>query len=265
MSRMALAVVTSFAGRVEIQRPSRRTVTRSAIWNTSSMRWEMNRMATPCRRSAAMIRNSWLTSCAESDAVGSSMISTRTLSEMALAISTVCCWARVRPRAGSVTFEADVQARQHLLCLAPHPPPVHDAAAVPVADEDVLGDRQVGEDHRLLVDGRDTQPLGILGRCHPDRLTVHEDLARIELLDAGHDLDERRLAGAVLAQQGMDLAAVEREGHVRERLGRPERPGYVTHLQDRRDRRVSPRPGCSISAVDWRVMRMPPRSRSGRR
>ena len=82
--------------------------------------------------------------------------------------------------------QADVQARHHLLGLAPHPWPVDDPAAIPMADEDVLGDRQVGEDHGLLVDRRDTQPLGILGRRHPDRLAVDEDLTRIELLDPGH-------------------------------------------------------------------------------
>jgi hypothetical protein len=49
------------------------------------------------------MRKSRCTSCAEREAVGSSMISTRTSSEIALAISTVCCSARVRPRAGSPT------------------------------------------------------------------------------------------------------------------------------------------------------------------
>ncbi len=39
------------------------------------------------------------TSCAESAAVGSSMISTRTSSDSALAISTACCDATVRPLA----------------------------------------------------------------------------------------------------------------------------------------------------------------------
>ena len=159
-------------GVVEIQRPSRRIVTRSAISKTSSMRWEMKRIATPCWRRACTMRKSRCTSCAESDAVGSSMISTRTSSEMALAISTVCCSARVRPRAGSPTSRLHVEPGEDLARLAFHAPPVDDLAPIAVADEDVLGDRQVGEDHRLLVDGGDAEALGILGRGDADRLAI---------------------------------------------------------------------------------------------
>ena len=63
---------------------------------------------------------------------------------------------------------------------------------------------------------------------------VQQDLAAIRLMDAGHDLDQRRLAGAVLAEQGVNLAGIERERHVLERLGGVEALGDVAHLQDRR-------------------------------
>jgi hypothetical protein len=43
---------------------------------------------------------------------------------------------------------------------------------------------------------------------------VVEDRARVGLIGPGKDLDQRRLAGAVLAEKGMDLAAIERERHV---------------------------------------------------
>ena len=79
-----------------------------------------------------------------------------------------------------------------------------------MADEDVLGDRQVGEDHRLLVDGGDAEALRVLrGLAGRDRRPVDADLAAVLLLDAGHDLDQRRLAGAVLAEQRVDLAAMQ--------------------------------------------------------
>ncbi len=48
-------------------------------------------------------------------------------------------------------------------------------------------------------------------RGDPDRLAVDQDLAFVRLLHAGEDADQRRLAGAVLAQQHMDLARLEVE------------------------------------------------------
>ena len=74
---------------------------RSAMANNSSSRWVMNTTATPDSRSRRTWRNRRSTSWADSEAVGSSMISTRTSSEMALAISTACWPATVRPEAGS--------------------------------------------------------------------------------------------------------------------------------------------------------------------
>ena len=52
----------------------------------------MNSTATPLAVRWRTCRKSWVTSWAESAAVGSSMMSTRTSREMALAISTAC-WA----------------------------------------------------------------------------------------------------------------------------------------------------------------------------
>ena len=103
ISRIAIAGVSSDRGRVDTQRPSRRTVTRSAISKTSSIRCEMNRIGDALAPERLDDPEQARTSWAESEAVGSSMIRTRTCSESALAISTVCCSARVRPRAGSST------------------------------------------------------------------------------------------------------------------------------------------------------------------
>ena len=93
--------MTSEVGRVEMRRPSRNTEMRSAMTNSSSSRWVMKTTATPDWRSRRTWRNNRSTSWAESEAVGSSMISTRTSSEIALAISTACCPPTVRPDAGS--------------------------------------------------------------------------------------------------------------------------------------------------------------------
>ena len=88
-------------------------------------------------------------------AVGSSMIRTRTSSEIALAISTVCCSARVRPRAGSPTSSRTSRRARTSSASRSIRRRSTISPAVAVADEDVLRDRQVGEDHRLLVDRGD--------------------------------------------------------------------------------------------------------------
>ena len=50
-----------------------------------------------------------------------------------------------------------------------------------------------------------------------DRLTVDQDLARVERDGAGDDLAERRLAGAVLADKGVDLAGGDGQADIVER------------------------------------------------
>ena len=76
-SRTSSSWFASAARRVEMCRPSRNTVIRSAMRNTSSRRWLMNNTATPRSRSRWTWSNKRSTSWADSDAVGSSMISTR--------------------------------------------------------------------------------------------------------------------------------------------------------------------------------------------
>ena len=64
------------------------------------------------------------------------------------------------------------------------------------------------------------------------RLAGQQDLAAVGLVHAGHDLDQRRLAGAVLAEQRMDFAGVERERHVLQRLRGVEPLGDAADIQN---------------------------------
>ena len=107
------------------------------------------------------------------------MISTRTSCDIALAISTACCSPTVNVLAGalgsrSTSSAASTSAASRRIARQLTTPP-----AVAVADEDVLGDREVGEDQRLLVDRHDAVPLGIGGRADVDRLAIHEDLTAV--------------------------------------------------------------------------------------
>ena len=91
-----------------------------------------------------------------------------------------------------------------------------------MADEDVLGDAQIGKDHRLLIDGDDPPALGIGRRTELGRLAVDADRTLVRLVDPRHRLDQRRLAGAVLTDQGMHLAGEQRDSGAVEGPGRPE-------------------------------------------
>jgi hypothetical protein len=100
-------------------------------------------------------------------------------------------------------------------------------------DEDVLRDREVGHQVELLVDDADPELLGVLGTVDGHPLPVEEELALVGRVDAGQQLHQRGLAGAVLADQRQHLAAAQVEVHVLERLDAGEALGDPAHLQQR--------------------------------
>src|SRR5690606_23389412 len=70
----------------------------------------------------------------------------------------------------------------------------------------------------LLEDHADALAAGVPRAGDPHRCAVHEVLPRVRLLHPGENLDQRRLAGAVLAEEGvhltrpdLELDAVERD------------------------------------------------------
>ena len=97
--------------------PSLKTVTRWARRFTSARRCEMKMMPTPLAERRSTTSYNFCVSESESDAVGSSIMITRALVEMALAISTICCLpvessetgvvvGRSRPISSSATLAA---------------------------------------------------------------------------------------------------------------------------------------------------------------
>ena len=80
------------------------------------------------------------------------------------------------------------------------------------AEHDVLGDREGGNEREMLEHHPDARRDGGARRMKDDRLAVEEDLSGIGLLDAEQDLHQRRLAGAVLADHGVDRAG--RDGKI---------------------------------------------------
>ena len=94
-------------------------------------------------------------------------------------------------------------------------------------------DREVGEERRLLVDDRDPGVARVGGPAERrPRAPSIEQPAAVGRVDAAEDLDERRLAGAVLADERVGLAGVEIDRDVVERVDRAEGLRRVLERQD---------------------------------
>ena len=122
------------------------------------------------------------------------------------------------------------------------------------AQQHVAPDAEVGHRLHLLGHVADAPPLGVPEPMEHHLGLVEPDVAGVGADHPGQDLHQRRLAGAVLAQQGVHLAAPYVQGHVverlhaRERLGdalQAGRGGFAGRALCRRGARV--RPGCGLS------------------
>ena len=74
------------------------------------------------------------------------------------------------------------------------------------AQTNVLGDRAIGDEIDLLIDRADPLRLRILRRRGFERAAAEHDLSGVTSDVASQDLDHRGFAGAVLADQRVDLA-----------------------------------------------------------
>ena len=122
-----------------------------------------------------------------------------------------------QPRVG--VDMAGMHRVEHLARIGAHGLPVDgaEARARRMAEKDVLGDRQIVEQHGFLMDRGDAVLEGLVRAGERDRLAADADLAGVRLVDAGEDLHQRRLAGAVLADQRGHLARIERQADIVQR------------------------------------------------
>ncbi len=150
----------------------------------------------------------------------------------ARAIATIDFSAAVRLAtsvAGSIWLSI---SRSAATLAAAHAAPVDQAETPPIAGQhgDVLRDRHGIDETEILVDEGDRQRL----RFRSDAAVAIENLAAVARVDAGEDLDEGRFARAVLAEQGMHLAAPDGEVDRVEGQRGGEALGDAAHLQERR-------------------------------
>ena len=101
------------------------------------------------------------------------------------------------------------------------------------AEVHVLDDVEVVAEREILVDDLDPELGGVLRAVDRDRLAVEEDLAAVGVVDAGDALDQRRLAGAVVADERHHLAGAHLEVDVGERLDRAEVLRHSAKLEER--------------------------------
>jgi len=113
---------------------------------------------------------------------------------------------------------------EHTARLGPHVLAVEHAETGDLAaKEQAFGDGQVVGEVEFLVDEHDAERFGRAVRRQDDRLAVEQDGAGACLFEARQDLDQRRLARAVLAHQRMHLARKHVEIHAEQHLDVAER------------------------------------------
>ena len=133
-------------------------------------------------------------------------------------------------------------ARERILGEAPLRAPVDQPeTARRIGDGDVVGDRKVGNERKLLEDADNAGAVGGGRRIESDFRPVEHDASGVRRDDAGQDLDQRRLARAVLAENGVNAAREHGEIRVGERPHAAIALGYALHAQDRRGRRLQSR------------------------
>ena len=139
-------------------------------------------------------------------------------------ISSIClvCHREVA-RAGAgldVDSETGAQLPEAPFHFAPlhHGSPPHGAA-----EKHVRGGRHVGDDGQFLVDRGDACALLGAGAVLVDRVAENLDAALVGGVGAGERLDQRRFSRAVLAHEAVDLALVEHEVDLLQRVHAGER------------------------------------------
>jgi hypothetical protein len=107
-----------------------------------------------------------------------------------------------------VAVDPDAKAVEDAARLVAHAPRIDDArpAGRGLAEEDVLGHRQVRNQAQFLVDRADADLACPQRTVELDRSAIEENLAGVGANRAAENLHQRRLARAVLARHHVDLS-----------------------------------------------------------
>jgi hypothetical protein len=134
-----------------------------------------------------------------------------------------------------MNVDSQPQAFKQLSCARRHSPPVYRATPLRLPpNKDVFGDRQIGEQRRVLMDHSYAVALRIGCAGQGYLFAVLEDVASIRLMDACEDLYKRRLSGTIFAGKRMDLAGLKNEIDVAQDFNRSKALADAAKLDDRR-------------------------------
>ena len=100
-------------------------------------------------------------------------------------------------------------------------------------DHDVLEHGQAREQGQVLEGPGDPELGDAVGGHLEELLVLEVDPAAGRLVDPRHDVEERRLAGAVGPDQAADLAPLDGEGELVEGHDAAEADAHVTHVENR--------------------------------
>src|SRR5581483_2362339 len=101
------------------------------------------------------------------------------------------------------------------------------------AEEDVCADREIVGQGQILIDRLDTAFARFAWRGKSERRAGQADLAGIGAIDPRYVLDQGRLAGTVIPDDGKHLAGIEIEIDAAQRLDRAETLPEPADAQDR--------------------------------
>ena len=248
------SLVSAAAGAVRAMRPSRMIVTVSATASTSSRKWLTYTSVRPVRAQVAhqllqalrLVPRQRRGRLVEHDQAGVAGEGAHDLDLLLV--------GEAQRRHRHVAGQAEADALVELAVAVEHRAAQHAERRTLDAEEHVLGDR--------AAPARATAPAGSW-RCRrparaggfhrPTSWPSTRSTAAVGDVDAADDLAERRLAGAVLADEGVDGAGLDLDRHGVERLRRAEPLGDADDRDLRRpgrSRRLTvrdhPAAGCSV-------------------
>ena len=186
---------------------------RSATSRTSRSLCVMNTIEVPDSLSWRMMPISSSVSCGVSTAVGSSKTSTRASRESALMISTRCCDADRQVFDERVGVDVEPESGRDLADALARGVQIEDAAGLGglVAQHDVLGDGEDRDEHEVLVHHADAGAHRVAGTLEVLHDIVEQDHAVVGAVEPVEDVHQRRLAGAVLTEETVDLSRLDDE------------------------------------------------------
>src|SRR4029077_10037755 len=101
------------------------------------------------------------------------------------------------------------------------------------AEVHVLDDVEVVAESEILIHDLDPEPAGVLRAVAVNLAPLEQDLAAVGRVCPGDALDQRRLAGAVVADERHHLAGADLEVDVAQRLDGAEGLGDAAKLEER--------------------------------